>query len=454
MAVNPPLRREKDYVLQSLKLIVPRLGKEFDITSHFALLTYEEDIFSGTIHGSILMQDSVDYPTLIPMIGEEKIKFVLTRQDEKKPDSGDVLPPLEFEGWIYSLTDREIQTPSNKLQAYTMYFTSEGLVNNFRRKVTKTWKGKLNSEIVQQVYDDYLSTGKPINVEETKYLQDYVATNKKPMKIIRDITCRSVSADGDGALYVFYEDRESFHFVTLDTLLEKEPSKVIKKQIRNISDDGRQQFDKFIDTVTDYHNASSFDFFNSIDSGHQSSRLLLVDPIRRKFEYKDFNLDAEWDSFKHTDAAKTFTSDESSNRQLNVPAARISMIISDKDQDVTAHLIEKDPDIKPFKLDEILLKRDSQLQQVKKYIISASLPGDPRIKAGDTIEFKIPEILGKTSEEFPEEMDKFISGKYLIVSCAHILQNVHYTVNVELIKDSFLNEIFHRDPIEEYKPIY
>ena len=98
MSEITPLRQEKDYVLEYLQLVIPRTGAKYDISEQLIRLTYEENIFMGIIHGSLLMVDAVDYPTLIPFIGEEEIHFSLTRQDEMTKNSEDVrlLPSLKF----------------------------------------------------------------------------------------------------------------------------------------------------------------------------------------------------------------------------------------------------------------------------------------------------------------------------------------------------------------------
>jgi hypothetical protein len=246
---------------------------------------------------------------------------------------------------------------------------------------------------------------------------------------------------------LFYEDRDSYNFVSIDTLLEKEANSTINYSIRNIGNP-----ENFLNTVNSYHTIKLNDFFDEIDKGYISSKLFTVDPIRRKFNNKNFNLSEEWDTFSHTDKHKPFIEDD--NLQIQSNNSTISMIISDENQDTVNHLIERDANINPDRLESVVLKHNSQLYQIKKQFVTVNLPGDTKYKAGDTIQFNMPEILGKTSKSSPQELDKFRSGKYLIASVAHIVQPNAYNVNMELVKDSFVNEIFHRDPIELYKDQY
>ena len=61
--------------------------------------------------------------------------------------------------------------------------------------------------------------------------------------------------------------------------------------------------------------------------------------------------------------------------------------------------------------------------------------------------------VGDSAGRNREELDKYIQGKYVVVSVAHIIKAEEYRLNLELIKDSFFSDIESRDPIEEYKNI-
>jgi hypothetical protein len=187
-----------------------------------------------------------------------------------------------------------------------------------------------------------------------------------------------------------------------------------------------------------------------------TSQLIGVDIIRQKIHKKNFDLREEWDSIPHTDPNRPFSDDPSTNQEIGDENSKVEVIITDQDHDTVEHIISKDPDIKPDKLEEIIQIRQSQKRQVLQHMLLVRTPGDPRLKAGDTIELIIPEILGKNREKEPEEENKLISGKYLIFGVIHILQDNQYNCALEVMKDSHVQEFTstHRDPIEEYKDIY
>lgn len=448
------LRREHDYVIEELSIVVlPRPGlsekKIIDFRPQLLELSYEENIFTGMIVGQLVVKDTVDFPTLLPFIGEERIRIILTRQDETSKNNPTLLDPIEFEGLIYTMQGgREIQNASRKLQSYTLKFISDGFVNHSRTRVRRSFFQVPYSIMVRTVYEQYLKhNDKPLIVEETLGLHDYIISNRRPITAINQIAKRSRCPNcPETSTYVFYEDRDAYYFVTLNWLFKQDPIKKIKAGTRNrLTAEGVRDIAEDINTTTQYNQSGTYDVLNDLRKGKSSSRMYKLDPIRRKLTIQDFDIEKEWNKFDHISDNKPYTEN---NAALGAPESTVHFIISDEGHD------EILTDSRPFALESTIQTRSSQLQQMKRNAMTISLPGDPRIKAGATIEFYVPESLGKMNKDNPEEEDKYISGKYLIVSCAHILKDANYTTNLELIKDSFLSPIQYRDPEETYKNIY
>jgi hypothetical protein len=464
--VDPKLRREKDFLLEALEIYVPRLDKTWDFSSHMWTLTYEENILTPAIHGSLTVKDSVGYDALIPLVGEERIQFKFTRQDEDSKNLDEKLPSITFEGHIYEITDKEIQNGSKKFQIYTLKFYSDEMMLNFKQRISQAWNGKTNSEIVQDIFESYLTPNprsfapnldNPIQVSETLNVQNYVASNRKPLGIVSDLMYRSKCANGGGCLYRYFQTRDGYKFTTIGELIAQEPIKTLYSEIRNTSGaESVKDIARNINTIYAYNERHNFNSIDSLDEGKMNSRLIGIDPIRRKINVKDFDLREEWDSIPHTDTQRPFSDNEEHNTEIGDPTSRMQVIISDQDHDITEHLIAKDPDIRCDKLEEIIQVRESQKRQVLQNMLVIRTPGDPRFKAGDTINIIIPEALGKQSEKNIEEENKLISGKYLIFGVMHILQHNQYNCAIEIMRDSHAVyfEDTHRDPIKEYEKIY
>ena len=462
------IRREKDYKLRSVKLI-DKDGREFDLSSHWVNITYEESIFTGFIHGTIWILDAVDYVSLVPIIGEEKIEVVFTRPDEKAPPGqGSLLEDIVFTGVIYEIPGREIQGASQKAQSYAMKFISEAAIENLKRKVNKSFKAKKFSEIVETIIEENIPT-KPIFVENTRYDHDWIVCNEKPISAIKRISKYSVSSDSrNRSSYIFFEDRDEYKFVTLGYLFDQQPLKTLTYKIPNVlsnSSGGFKHRDRRLDedkdgvnimnNVESYHVDRSFNIIKNLSSPNYSSKLITVDPIRRIYddETNVFDLNSEWENLRHPEGSDKKTFSES-NIALNAPDSHIKMIITNKEHDIVPSIAEKDPTVRPFNYEESILYREAQFEQLKRNTVSLTMSGDPRVKAGSIIKFEVPKVMGKHSDEFPEELDEYLQGNYIVSSVAHALERNAYSCNMVLMKTGFSGNILPRDPVEEYKTVY
>ena len=138
------------------------------------------------------------------------------------------------------------------------------------------------------------------------------------------------------------------------------------------------------------------------------------------------------------------------NKMFVTPKSNPKMIISNIGNDTAEYMSSHEPGIKPFFYEEYKLHRNSQDLQILKQIVRVTLSGDPRVKAGDILEFALPEHLGKTNIDEPEQLDRYLQGKYLIAAVAHIIKPGSYMIHLELLKDTYNKELLNRNPIDEY----
>lgn len=477
MATPEKPRNENDYILNHVK-IISHDGKEYDFSSHFLQFTYEEGIFNIGVHGQLFAIDAVDYPTLLPFIGQERIKISFTRQDEKS-ENGDKLEPIEFELPIYKMDGQTQDAGSRKRQVYTLYFTSESAFKNLNTRVFKTYKNMPYSDMVEKIYDTYLKDDKPLKggpgdtkPEKTKYPQTYIVQNMSPTKAILNLSSRSISEEKNGYYFVFYEDRDQFNFVTLSKLAKQKPISTLKYKLKNVAEqtEGVQHKPKNLEedlyNTETVKNDSGFDVLKTAMSGEGASSLFSVDPIRRKFSLKAFDLrgeaskekhnlplvsESKYDAVPHMGAGKPFKDD---SKMFVNPRTNMAMLISDNGQDTHEYISARDKTVTPYNPEDFFLQRESQKNQMLKYVVRTTLSGDPRIRAGCTIEFEVPEFMGKVGKHAPEEKDKYMQGKYLVIAVAHIVERGKYRMNIEMVKDSFFSDIESRNPVEEYKDTY
>jgi hypothetical protein len=454
---NPQLIRvERDYYIHYIKIVAYN-NKEYDIDSQMVELCYHENIASICTYLSITMYDTVDFPTLLPMIGEERIKISFTRQDEKAvKGEGALKPPIILDMPIYKITGRSPESRSRKTQVYTLHAVSDEMIQSLKTKVRLGIKGKSYSEMVEQVYDEYVKVTKPLEVETTQHVHDFCIANMSPFRFITHVSGRSISPSYGGCLYFFYEDRDKFYYKSLGALFNSKEQLDFNFAVKGILKKGndtepkQRNFDRDLYTIEHFEHKGSFDILKTIMSGAYSQRAIFFDPVRQIIKVNDFDIDSEWDSLPHTNQVKPFTQ---ANKAKASPDCRMTLHWTNAEHDIVEHISSKQPGINPFRTEEFFLRVTSQVDTMLRNAIDAVLPGTPDLKAGMTVNFKLPEGLGKISEEEKELPDAYLQGKYLIVSVLHRIVKGEYTCSVTLTKDSFFSDITHRAPTEEY-PLY
>jgi len=89
-------------------------------------------------------------------------------------------------------------------------------------------------------------------------------------------------------------------------------------------------------------------------------------------------------------------------------------------------------------VEETLLERNSQFQQIRNIKLSIVVPGDSQRRVGEIVYINLPSIEPK-NEETPTSVDPFYSGRYMISRIKHTLSaesNTYETI-MELVKDSY-----------------
>lgn len=461
------------YIIKDITLI-SHDGKEYSLDSQFVEFSFEESIFQTTIHGTMTVLESVDYPAMLPMIGEERIRVSFTRTDEQ---TGDELDPIKFELPIYSLHGKMQEGKSGKRQTYSLSYCSDTVYKNLNSVVSKSFKDMTYSQMAETIYNDFLKDDKPIVTEQTEGLMNYIVQNQRPIKAIISLCKRSTSAEGNGLFYVFFEDRDQFNFVTMKKLMQQEPVRTIYYGMKNLplSSAAGEVAGVVRNLAHDLYGASKvnevaagFDILRSAMSGEGSSAIMTVDPIRRGFQFKtldlrgnevksaiekavgspaplEFAVNSDLASIAAAAAPATWT--KKSKLFIN-PRGSMKLIVGDSGQNTQEYIAQRDPNVRPYNPEEFYIQREAEKRQFLKNIISLALPGDPRIKAGCVIKFNFPQKSGFIGENNPEELDRYMQGNYIVVGVAHIISRGKYKMNLELMKNTAHSEI---QPVDMFK---
>lgn len=447
------IRKEYDFVIKHIKIISFE-GSEYEITHIRLSLNLYEDIFSFCSTGDITLIDANDLPHNLPIIGEEKIQIKFTRHiPSDNEEDEEIEEDIDVEYRVYKITER--QNLKDKTQIYTLHFIEEEFIKNLKTKVSQSFVGKKYSEMTEIVFGE-MGSGKPLIAEETLYEHNYVCPRLSPFEMIQTIACRSVSAEGNGSTYFFFSDRDEYHFVSAGKLIQQEPIAEFTFQIKNILEENATQFyrnrtiEQDLKSVENFVFGENFDILDSLAMGQYASKLITYDIVRQVWEEKEMDYNQEFDTFRHLGTKKGHTDGLDA---LSSPEAFVRFLSTNKDHDTLEHISSKESGIRPNRIEESILPRYSQLKQLRKNSMKLVVSGDPRIKVGKTVDFILPQNIGDLHKENPEELDEYIQGKYLIVSLCNRLEGNSYSVQIEIVKDSFVSDIKHIDPAEKLEEI-
>jgi hypothetical protein len=207
-----------------------------------------------------------------------------------------------------------------------------------------------------------------------------------------------------------------------------------KYEPKNI-DNKRQSFQSKTFSVLNYEITKPFDALNEINSGTIANKLISIDPLTRTV--KTTNFDYEKYKSQGTTLNKNGVQDTLRNRlgkkENESYDGVLKVAIGNAGQRNVPYIKQAEGGVaQDIFLETYIPNRTSQISLANFTRIKATIPGDPGLTAGRTIQFNLLTL--KPGKE--RDLDKFYSGKYLVTAVRHIIQQGAYQTVIEICKDS------------------
>jgi hypothetical protein len=393
-----------------------------NIMNQIAGIVIYEDIFSPFLSGHVMIKDTLDLVNLFPLTGQEFIELEIstpTLDDETK---------LKFTAVVYKMSEREIL--GDKAVFYKLHFTSLESLINVNKKVSRAYRGNIG-EIVQDILTDRydgLETEKGVFIEPTTKDHQYVSNFWSPLENINYLTRQATNKDG--AKYVFFENRDGFYFITLESLYDQESyheftmDKYTRdslgdgtKDVKNVGEDYKRILSLSIET--------GFDYIARLKSGMFASRQISYDLFTKKYTVKDFNMADDFPELKnlnpHIGISQT---NIARNAAAQMTYIKTSKIFADFDK------YEGDTsDYAQFQKHKAL----SAMANLNTLIIT--VPGRVDYTAGMKVKVTLP-LMNPLNPEDTDYTDKRFSGYYIISAINHNIGKKQHECTMELISDS------------------
>lgn len=464
------MQKPGDVIIESL-ILKSYNGFEMDMKGLYSSITIYEDIYANCMSGYIIIIDSMNLAKNFPIIGDEMLVM-----SYRTPEFGDGLAEhksvtLQFKTYKVSVYSPE--TGRENTEYIRLEFMSPQGIKSMRTKVSKSYKDITVSDMVRSIYDEYLASDNkdyssvwagaakgalagtaifptvgtvvgaasgaayayynrqekiPLKtLEETFDKRTYIIPYWNPFYAINWLSHRSRSKGNPNMCdYVFYENADGFHFVPLSKL---------KGEFRtfaysNMSPGYRSATGERM-IATEMRNFLSVRVENPMDNvkmqmlGMYSSSVMTFDSTTKKWKRTFYEYDENYNQTPHLNVNPLISFGKSS--YTNAPASHFKFY-PDSSFVFKNAASANDPD-------EIVLLRQSLLNQTNSINLVAEAYGDSNIRAGQVIRYNaISKDFNKNSNSFE---DDYLKGNYLVTAVRHDISNLEHKMVITMSKDSY-----------------
>lgn len=391
-------------------------GKESTLLPYFVEMNIQEDIFLPAQYGRITLVDNTNFYEKFPIIGEEVL--TVTYKDF-------VHDPVTKEYFIYSVLER--QHASDKGQMYTLEFCSEEILANKSQRYSKSYKDTECHKIAQDAFDR-LSSKKKFDITQTQGLQDYIVPSLNPFDVISQMSARSITTQGESGSVLFFEDKDGFHFKSIESLMQKEPFQYY------IGDGSDVSIDKKYWIFSNYKFIQPVNNINNAIQGTHGVNVKTIDLFRRKLT---------------TNNSYDYFDDKQYSEVNRINSANPDLRLSTKEYPYKSNngmfkiTIAPMEDSAKSTKNNVMSKRYNVLSSFKNGPkIHAELPFNTDITIGAIIDVNMMSADIKSTSQTTQQQDRYLNGKYLVTACRHLIKPGHAITIVELSKDSYTKSVY------------
>jgi hypothetical protein len=386
-----------------------------DVRNLVFMLEYFESIYSSTASCNITLNDAAGFFQKAALKGGEDVSISFGNREGST---------IRMNFKVGKVGDR-VRAKEN-LDMYMITCVPQEFLEQNQKEIVKAYKDKKVSDMAKDWHEEYVKGSNTLKKdlvtnEETKDRQSYYGTGRSPVTAIRWAAKEGYSAEAKASNYVYFQDRDGYHFRTIDKMLQGSSIATLSYSAQNLGAAGGNPADKIIsfDQKNDVDNIDSS--FNGADSDHW----YYYDPTTGKVAGGS-KRDGAGDT---THTGKT----QITQKQQSARGERFNFVIApgatkSKFRDA------RDPKVAENKrtLAEHGAKSSAAIQ-LDNLIMNVRVPGDIKYKPGVKVKLSIP------ANQEEGSLDKR-SGYYLVTSVRHVTyrddKDFKYDVILECKSDS------------------
>ena len=390
------------------------LKEEFSLLNGNPNISYHESILTPSLALSVDFFDADGVVSREGLSGGEYIEIEVTTADTGLDDFR--IGP-EHKMIINGV--KNVIT-SNKGQAATLEAVSEEVLVNETARISKKYSANIADMVKEILKDDKkgITTSKELDQEQSGNKYSFVGNYRKPFDIIQWLQPKA-GKDSKIFGFLFWENLDGYHFKSLDTLLEEDPD----------DKDGYPKVELPEETahkILEDQASINSDIVMNLQRGMYCNKTIYVDLLTGVKSVVDFSIQ-----------------DLKIDRPPKLPKG-----IETKPTKLMFRILDQGALQEDSKKDKVEKSQDLARYQNKSYArnnlifaqaLSISVPFNPNLRAGKTIEVKFP-FNPKPSKEdrtLGKDGDNDPSGKYLIAEMKHDIRNGNANTQLSLIRNVF-----------------
>ncbi len=445
-------------------------GTSIDLKPFFIELHVFEDIFSPTLHGSIIIRDSINLVGTVPIVGDEILTFSVRTPFQETPAEDDFFNKIHKSFSIYAIKDRKLN--NDREQYYQLFFCSvEASVDNAVR-LSQKFNGTTD-EIADTIFTEHLSIpriltrkdslaedpdGKnktPLFISDVPHrsLITFVAPMWSPIRCLNWLAARSIGAKRESPTVLFYETTKAFYFTSIEDLIvsQIEQDAVFCDYIYhpNLQDlQTGSALSRGYSTVEAMKFMTNLDIIQGQDLGHFASTVHSFDMVKK--EYTPYVYDHGFNFNKTTHLGDYKLSlDKANLGKLSVDTEKkynmifpINVLRSADNKSfmatVNPGVLDSTEDSIDLHPETFIPQRNSSLMDLTTMRLQLTVPGRTDIEVGKLIRFYYPSVADKSEKDSESFVwDILISGLYMITSIHHQITTLQHKMHIEIAKDSY-----------------
>jgi murein DD-endopeptidase MepM/ murein hydrolase activator NlpD len=441
-------------------------GDVLDIKSFVVELNIYEDIFSNALQGVLMVVDSKELISGLPLVGDELLNLWI-----QTPTFGDGYEDsIKKTFSIYSIKNRMLN--ADREQMYSLYFCSMEAVSDNVTQVSKKYEGTTD-EIADKLYTEFLKQKRcfggidnkdetPMIIADTPHEGKiaFVANMWSPFRCLNYVAQRSIGAKQKGPSFLFYETKMGFYFTSIDNLIKSQLDlssiyaeyvflpKPVDPTIELKDDETlhtvKPGLDKGFSTVSDIRFSEQVDILKSQDNGRFASTTTVFDIMIKEATNRPHDYSYSYPDIIHMENYRvengTAVFDEKAKDNMTYPANVTRSALSKRFFRPVHRkvLTTTDDELLDYAPDKWLGMRQSVLEDISGLRMHITVPGRTDAEVGKIINFKYPKVGDGADKSDPKnQWDPFISGVWMITAIHHKISPVAHNMILEIAKDSF-----------------